>query len=413
MKMKREQDARSKATQEHSSTIKRGSGLAGALVAAGVVCCAAAWPAFAQPVATPPPAQAPAPVPAPVPAPAPAPAPEMQMEEERPATVLLLRREAGLMRPMLKTPDANRFVIQTNYLPVVDSVTVYARKEPRSYLTPAQFEALPEAERAGYEEKQFDDYFFYYTRYGSPLAYARPIDLIAAQWNSTREGPETFRDKKIVDFGFGGLGQLRMLGNMGAHVTGIEVDPMLQALYADPALQGEVTRPSIMDDVPPVGSLKLVFGQWPADAATKASVDERGKYDLFISKNTLKRGYIMPEKEVDPRMMVHLGMSNEAFVAELANAMNPGGLVMIYNLCPKQAPEGEPYKPWADGRCPFDRQMLEKAGFEIIKYDEDDTAAAREMGRKLEWDNGPSAMDLENDLVVWYTLLKRSGEVTK
>jgi hypothetical protein len=57
--------------------------------------------------------------------------------------------------------------------------------------------------------------------------------------------------------------------------------------------------------------------------------------------------------------------------------------------------------------------MLEKAGFEIIKYDEDDTAAAREMGRKLEWDNGPSAMDLENDLVVWYTLLKRSGEVTK
>ncbi|MFN7614299.1 MAG: hypothetical protein ACK5P8_03790, partial [Phycisphaerae bacterium] len=264
----------------------------------------------------------------------------MQMVEERPATVLLLRREAGLLRSTLKTPDAHRFVIQTNYLPVIDEVTVYVRNEPRSYLTPAQYEALPEDQRADYVETKYDDYFFYYTRYGSPLAYVRAIDLIAQQWGSSQGGPETFRDKKIVDFGFGGLGQLRMMGNMGAHVTGIEVDPLLQALYADPALQGEVTRPSIMDDVPPVGSLKLVFGQWPADDATKQAVAERGKFDLFISKNTLKRGYITPEKEVDPRMLVQLGVSNDQFVKELADAMNPGGLVMIYNICPKQAPEG-------------------------------------------------------------------------
>ncbi len=332
------------------------------------------------------------------------------MEEQRPATVLLLRREAGLLRATLKAPDAHRFVIQTNYLPVVDEVTVYVRDEPRRYLSPAQYEALSEEERAGYVEKKIDDYFFYYTRYGSPLAYARAIDLVAQEWGSVQGGPETFRDKKIVDFGFGGIGQLRMMGNMGAHVTGIEVDPLLQALYADPALQGEVTRPSIMDDVPPVGSLKLVFGQWPADAATKQAVAERGKFDLFISKNTLKRGYITPEKEVDPRMLVQLGVSNEQFVQELADAMNPGGLVMIYNICPKQAPEGEPYKPWADGRCPFTREQLEAAGFEILKYDEDDTPAAREMGRRLEWDNGANAMDLENDLVVWYTLLRKKAD---
>ncbi len=345
------------------------------------------------------------------PAPAASPAqPEMQMEEQRPATVLLLRREAGLVRATLKSPDAHRFVIQTNYLPVVDEVTVYVRDEPRRYLSPAQYEALPEDERAGYVEKKIDDYFFYYTRYGSPIAYARAIDLVAQEWGSVQGGPETFRDKKIVDFGFGGIGQLRMMGNMGAHVTGIEVDPLLQALYADPALQGEVTRPSIMDDVPPVGSLKLVFGQWPADAATKQAVAERGKFDLFISKNTLKRGYITPEKEVDPRMLVQLGVSNEQFVQELADAMNPGGLVMIYNICPKQAPEGEPYKPWADGRCPFTREQLEAAGFEILKYDEDDTPAAREMGRRLEWDNGANAMDLENDLVVWYTLLRKKAD---
>lgn len=345
------------------------------------------------------------------PAPAASPAqPEMQMEEQRPATVLLLRREAGLVRATLKSPDAHRFVIQTNYLPVVDEVTVYVRDEPRRYLSPAQYEALPEDERAGYVEKKIDDYFFYYTRYGSPIAYARAIDLVAQEWGSVQGGPETFRDKKIVDFGFGGIGQLRMMGNMGAHVTGIEVDPLLQALYADPALQGEVTRPSIMDDVPPVGSLKLVFGQWPADAATKQAVAERGKFDLFISKNTLKRGYITPETEVDPRMLVQLGVSNEQFVQELADAMNPGGLVMIYNICPKQAPEGEPYKPWADGRCPFTREQLEAAGFEILKYDEDDTPAAREMGRRLEWDNGANAMDLENDLVVWYTLLRKKAD---
>jgi hypothetical protein len=352
--------------------------------------------------------QSPPPEPAAQPAATPATPPPEQAIEDRPHSVHLLRMEASKLLRLTQTPDAKRFLLNTNWLPVVENTSVWTRKEPRSYLSPAQYEALPQADRAAYEEQLHDDYFFYYTRYGSPLAYTRAIDLVATAWNSQKDAPSVFENKRIMDFGFGGIGQLRMLGNMGAHVVGIEVDPLLEALYASPTLTGEVTRASVMDDVPPVGSLKLLYGKWPADATIKEAAGD--KLDLFISKNTLKRGYITPDQEVDPRRLVQLGVTPEEFVQTLAQSMNPGGLVMIYNICPKPAPEGEPYKPWADGRCPFSRESLEAAGFEVLAYDQDDTEGMKPYAKALDWDAGNNPMDLENDFVVLYTLLKKKAD---
>src|SRR5262249_241072 len=82
------------------------------------------------------------------------------------------------------------------------------------------------------------------------------------------------------------------------------------------------------------GPLQPVTGQWPADAATLAAVKAAlpDGLDLFLSKNTLKRGYIHPERETDPRRLVHLGVDDAAFVAAVAQALKPGGLFVIYNL---------------------------------------------------------------------------------
>jgi hypothetical protein len=86
----------------------------------------------------------------------------------------------------------------------------------------------------------------------------------------------------------------------------------------------------------------------------------------------------------------------------------PGGFALIYNLCPAPAAAGKPYLPWADGRCPFPREMLEAQGFRVLEFDRDDSPAARAMGHALAWDapdNG--GMDLANDLFATYTLLQR------
>ncbi len=51
-------------------------------------------------------------------------------------------------------------------------------------------ETMSETELAGFEPRSFGESFYYYTAYGSPLAYARAIDLaaehlVAAGWSMT------------------------------------------------------------------------------------------------------------------------------------------------------------------------------------------------------------------------------------
>jgi hypothetical protein len=137
-------------------------------------------------------------------------------------------------------------------------------------------------------------------------------------------------------------------------------------------------------------------------------VDEVGaNVDLFLSKNTLKNGYLHPAEAVDPRLLVHLGVSDSAYVAALARTVRKGGRVLIYNLCPAPAPPGKPYIPWADGRCPFPRAAWEAAGFKVVAYDVDDSPAARVMGHALGWDQGDGGMKLEQDLFATWSLFVR------
>ena len=188
-------------------------------------------------------------------------------------------------------------------------------------------------------------------------------------------------------------------------MVGVEVDPLLRALYSGPADQGAIARSAQAAGRGKPGRLLLVDGRWPADAAARASAG--GGFDLVISKNTLKRGYIHPEREVNPRMLVHLGVDDSTYVAALASVVKPGGWVLIYNLSPALSKPDQPYLPWSDGRCPFARELLERAGFEVVLYDFDDGEAARAQGHALGWDAGPKPMDLANDLFAHATLLRK------
>jgi hypothetical protein len=300
-----------------------------------------------------------------------------------------LRAEARALEPLVTSDLARAFLRATAALPPVAPRTVWHDVGKTKFLTDAHARALPEAQRRGLRSRTLDEEYYYTTRYGTPLAYSRPLDLLA------RAGLREVAGARVLDFGYGGIGHLRLLAGLGADVTGVDVDPLLPALYAAPGDQGAVGA----------GRVTLVDGRWPADAAVARAVG--GGYDLFIAKNTLKRGYIHPEQPVDERKRIRLGVDDDAYLRALFLIVKPGGRVLVYNLCPAPAPPGKPYIPWADGRSPFTRAAWEAAGFRVLDFDRDDTAAARAMGRALGWDRGEDRMDLERDLFAWYTLVEK------
>jgi SAM-dependent methyltransferase len=255
-------------------------------------------------------------------------------------------------------------------------------------------------EKEGLRPRDFEPVFYYYTGYGSPLIYARPLDIVAEKAGWT--GNDGFKGKRVLDFGYGLIGHLRLLAMRGADVTGIEVEPMLRALYAEPGDVGEIEG---VDGLK--GKLRVLDGRWPAEEKIAAAVKEGGSYDLIISKNTLKRGYIHPAREVDEKFLVKLGVEDEAFVKAMHGALKPGGYAIIYNISPAQNPDDKPYLPHADGQCPFPRAMLEKAGFEVIEFDRVDEAAVLDVWMALGIDGGKSREELGKELFAWSTVVRR------
>ncbi len=232
--------------------------------------------------------------------------------------------------------------------------------------------------------RRIDEEFFYVGRFGTPLAYARALDIAAAH------GLEGIAGKRVLDFGYGAIGQLRMMALSGADTVGVDVAPLLPLIYPDASgpLGG--------------GLVQLVNGQFPASAAVNEQVG--GEFDLILSKNTLKRGYIHPARETPPERLIQLGVDDATFLSAIRDRLKPGGLFLIYNLCPAKAPEDQPYIPWADGESPFTREQFEAAGLEVLAFDVDESAQARAMANLLGWGSDD---ELEKSLFAWLTVARR------
>lgn len=307
------------------------------------------------------------------------------------STIAGLRRDAANVLPLMKTSLARDFLGAAVTLPAIPTRTLFQDTLRRAWYVADDLAPLPDSIRGRIVRREFDDRYYYTTRYGTPMAYARPLEILG------EAGVKGVEGMRIADFGYGTIGHLKMLAGLGADVIGIEVDPLLEKLYAFPGDQGDAGDRG--------GSLELVSGRFPVDPVVVAAVG--GGYDLFVSKNTLKHGYVHPEQEVDPRMRVNLGVDDSTFVHTLAGILQPGGHALVYNLCPAPNGPGLPYRPWADGRSPFPRALWEAAGFEVLAFDRNDDDAAREMGHALGWDRGPSPMKLDTDLFALYTLVRK------
>jgi hypothetical protein len=234
-----------------------------------------------------------------------------------------------------------------------------------------------------------DDY--YQGRWGSPLAYAQTIAV------AERAGATFLPGTRVLDFGFGAPAHLQLWSMMGIDAVGVDVDDAGKQLYADPS-----------DTAMPPGKVSLVYGRFPTETAVASAVGIG--YDLIVSKNTLKKGYVHPSRAADPKTQLNIGVDDAAFLTALYQTLKPGGLLVIWNLCPKKAAENEEYVPWAEGESPYTTQQFQDAGFEVISFDVDDSRATRAMLHALAFD-APDAdgavADLERDFFAWFTVVKR------
>lgn len=324
-------------------------------------------------------------------------APQSPQEAAAPTPVATLHAEAERVLALVECKGTKAFLAATSALPEVGERVVPYDAKTREALTQAELEKLPEAERARFQPSAFGGEFFYTTHSGSPLAYARALDVIGKLAGT----PETdaLSSKRILDFGYGGIGHLRLLASLGCDAVGVDVDPLLHAYYRAED-QGAIA-PALAGGKP--GKLTLVHGRFPAEERVRNEIG--AGFDLVLSKNTLKKGYVRPAQKVDPRMLVDLGVPPEAFLPEVARVLKPGGLFVLYNICP--GPRTDRYVPWAYGESPFTKAEFASAGFELLAFDVDDTAAVHELAYALRWDE--QGMTIEGDTFAWYTVARKRG----
>ena len=320
-----------------------------------------------------------------------------QDESPEPTPLELTQTEARDLLPLAKTELGQSFLEAAEALPpITEERTIYFRRNPLQALRANQFEALPESLQSQYKEVQAGESYIY-RLYSTPVAYLRAIDIAAEAGLATVDG------KRVADFGFGNIGQLRMLAALGADVVGIEIDGFLDA-YLGPSDEGPVDRAATAG-TGQRGSVSLAFGQFPADEDVTSKVGTG--VSLFLSKNTLKLGYIHPERESDPSRLVHLGVDDETYLTKVFDCLAPGGLFLVYNLYGQQAPADEPYKPWATGEFPFDRDLTEGVGFEVIHWNVDDSEKARAMGRTLGWNKDQTDEEFAENFNAMVTVLRK------
>ena len=326
-----------------------------------------------------------------------------QYRPEPPGATPILQRlmdEAAALQPLAESTLARNFLSATRALPPIRPRTVFINESTREYYSAESRNALPPAVRTKLAEVSLDEERYYYTKYGSPLAYVRVLDIAAAN------GIKDVAGMRILDFGYGSVGHLRLLASLGAHTTGIDPDGYLEALYVASFDQGPVPPASGTRRGHP-GTITLAHGLWPKDARMVERVGQ--SYDLILSKNTLKKGYIHPEKKIDKRQQIVLGVTDDTFLKAMFDALKPGGKLIIYNLAPKEAGPKEKYNPQADARSPWTREQYEKNGFVVTAYNNPDHIMARNMGRALHWDREGSGNlnDLETNLFALVTIVMR------
>jgi hypothetical protein len=303
-----------------------------------------------------------------------------------------LMRESAAIASITQEPITLDWLAGVKHLPSIATRTLYRNKSTRVWLTQKEYEA------SGLKTEEvntvpFDEKGYYATFYGTPIAYTLVLDIMG------QLGYKTLKGLKITDYGYGAIGPARLSAAAGAEVVGLDVDPMLGKLYNQTDDQGIVADRSSKDKAQQAGKLSLVHKPFPND---KVAIDAAALSDLIISKNTLKKGFVRP---TTGKAMIDLGMSSDQYLKGFANALKPGGYLIIYNISQKLDPNN--YRASNDGASPFTPDEYAAAGFKVIFFEQVDHDKVRRLGQALGW-GGPQGMgDLNTNLFAQYTVVQR------
>jgi hypothetical protein len=139
-------------------------------LAAVALCAAFAAASQQDPGSTPTPQPQADPKPAAAPQPAVDPAPKITDK---------LKADAASLAPIMSSSLAKEFLAATAQLPEPATRTVYRNRERGTAVSSQDYELMSADARTGFAARECSPEFYFETGYGSPLVYARVLDLAA------------------------------------------------------------------------------------------------------------------------------------------------------------------------------------------------------------------------------------------
>src|SRR5207253_2358590 len=94
------------------------------------------------------------------------------------AGVDAIRREAGDMELLVQSDLARAFIHATADQPTIAPRTIYRTNDRSAYYTARQVAQLGQEQKKDLTAVTVGEQVYYTTKYGTPLAYARPLDLL-------------------------------------------------------------------------------------------------------------------------------------------------------------------------------------------------------------------------------------------
>ncbi len=279
-------------------------------------------------------------------------------------TVARLQRLARALAPAVKSDLASDFLNATSALPWIQPRKLYQDPESKELYPSSQIASISAERRWKLVSRSFDEHAYYEGRYGMPLSYAILMEALS------QFGVRSLSGKRVLDIGFASILPLRLMACLGASVTGIETDKLVPALYGFDGDAGPVrTVRGRTIDRTHEGRITLKRGRVGVDWTP-----EPGSFDLILSRNTLKQGYVHPRAEHAHEPNVKLKLDDASFLAAIRASLASGGLFAVYNTF-DPADTG----PGADGRSAFTREQLAAARFEVVAHDQSDDQCAMSL----------------------------------
>src|SRR6267378_3975349 len=112
--------------------------------------------------------------------------PPAKQEEVFPTEVMM--QDAAAISPQASSAFAKSLLAGFGCLQPIQPMVVYYNKETRSALSDAEAAKMTPAQLTGYAKKDIDDEFYYFTRYGTPVAFMRPVELLGRAGVKSAEG---------------------------------------------------------------------------------------------------------------------------------------------------------------------------------------------------------------------------------